>query len=376
MLGRNNYSGVKGGNIMKKTILRILGGIILNILLVVFLTSCGGGGSSESSSNNKTATITGTVAGTVVVAVDENDKEIDRDTATGTPKTFTLTVPIGHYYRFYFIENDGTSDVKICPLYQGSINVFFINTPVIIDLGFVDTSTGIAIPTNNPLEQGAIDGGENTSVPYKLALAGTWEVNSLASGPGAPWWLRGPITVCSNGSVSGVLEEYESDPDVISAVVSISTDGIITCTDMSTYRGHMDAGKTVIVGTSNWTTGSPGTTEISIWTKKGDSYSLADLAGTWEVNSLASGPGAPWWERGPITIDSNSSFSGTLTQSDGSLDNVSGTLNITADGIITMTGNDEDLRCSMDAGKTVVVCTSTWTTGSPGTTEIKVITKR
>lgn len=46
-------------------------------------------------------------------------------------------------------------------------------------------------------------------------------------------------------------------------------------------------------------------------------YTLADLSGNWEVNSLASGPGAPWWIRISLNIAADGSFSGTETDSDG-----------------------------------------------------------
>ena len=105
------------------------------------------------------------------------------------------------------------------------------------------------------------------------------------------------------------------------------------------------------------------------------SYSQDDLTGTWEINSLASGPGAPWWERGPITISSDGSFSGTVTYNDGNTGNPSGTFNISTDGIITLTGSSDFKGC-MDSGKTVIVCTDIWDTGSPGTTEIKVLTRK
>jgi hypothetical protein len=104
-------------------------------------------------------------------------------------------------------------------------------------------------------------------------------------------------------------------------------------------------------------------------------YSLNDLAGNWASNGLASGPGAPWWERASITVLADGSFSGSATDSSDSTENISGTFNITSGGIITLQGNSY-LQCAMDAGKTLVACTDTWTTGSPGTAEMKVMVKK
>ena len=163
-----------------KSNLRIVECVILSILLAVFLTACGsGGGGGNGDSGSKNAIITGTVAGTVVVAVDENDNEVDRDTATGTPKTFTLTVPVGGNYRFYFIENENTPNEKVYLLYQGTTNVFSITSAVTIDLGFVDTTSGVAVPTNNLLDiSGVTSGGENPDIPHFLSFAGTYSFNN------------------------------------------------------------------------------------------------------------------------------------------------------------------------------------------------------
>ena len=109
-------------------------------------------------------------------------------------------------------------------------------------------------------------------------LAGLWENNSLASGPGAPWWLRGPITITSNGSFSGTFEEYNSDPDGVSGSFSISSDGVLSSNDINPdFRAVMDLGKTVIIGTNTWDEEEAGTTEIITLLKKAGSYSLVPL---------------------------------------------------------------------------------------------------
>lgn len=140
------------------------------ILMAMFplIFSCGGGGGGSDSSVGTNATITGTVSGTVIVAIDENNNEVARVTATGagSPKSFTLIVPVGSKYRLYFIENEGTANEKVFFLYQGTTNVFNISSAVTIDLGFVDTSSGVAVPTNNPLAvSGVTSGGQDTSLP-------------------------------------------------------------------------------------------------------------------------------------------------------------------------------------------------------------------
>jgi hypothetical protein len=142
--------------------------LLLFLSIFPFVLSCGGGGGGGDSSEGNNATITGTVAGTVIVAINENNNEVARVTATGagSPKSFTLIVPVGSKYRLYFIENEGTANEKVFFLYQGTTNVFNISSAVTIDLGFVDTSSGVAVPTNNPLDvSGVTSGGQDTSLP-------------------------------------------------------------------------------------------------------------------------------------------------------------------------------------------------------------------
>jgi predicted secreted protein len=142
--------------------------LLLFLSIFPFVLSCGGGGGGGDSSEGNNATITGTVAGTVIVAIDENNNEVARVSATGagSPKSFTLIVPVGSKYRLYFIENEGTANEKVFFLYQDTTNVFNISSAVTIDLGFVDTSSGVAVPANNPLDvSGVTSGGQDTSLP-------------------------------------------------------------------------------------------------------------------------------------------------------------------------------------------------------------------
>ncbi|MEW6418018.1 MAG: fibronectin type III domain-containing protein [Nitrospirota bacterium] len=142
--------------------------MLLFLSIFPFVLSCGGGGGGGNGGGSQSATITGTVAGTVVVAINENNNEVARVTATGagSPKSFTLTVPVGGAYRFYLIEDEGTADEEVFFIYQDTTNVFNISSAVTVDLGFVDTSSGVAVPANNPLNiSGVTSGGQNTSLP-------------------------------------------------------------------------------------------------------------------------------------------------------------------------------------------------------------------
>ena len=227
----------------------------------VLLTACGGGGGSDGGggNNNQTpppatnATITGTVAGTTVKAFDLSGNEVASNTATGNPKTFSLNVPANGSYKFYLIENEGTASERVYALYQGTTNVFNIASAVTIDLGFVDTSTGKAVPTNNPLNvTGVTSGGENTAIPPSLikqyTASGTYTYNSVT----------GALTI--NFTSSNFVCE---GPSVGNSTFTVSS---ITATTMI-WNG--------------------GTTDEATWTRP--SGTAGDIVGTWTMSNSSTG---------------------------------------------------------------------------------------
>ncbi len=191
------------------------------VSFALFFPACGGGGGSDGGGGTPNATITGTVTGTIVVAVNANDNEVTRNTATGSPKTFTLSVPVGGNYRFCLIENENTPQERYCFLYQGTTNIFQISSATTIDLGFVDTSSGHGIPANNPLNcSGVTSGGENPNIPLCISapFTGTWS-GTMGSNVGT-----GPMTfnlTQSGANVSGTVSGL--NPGAISGTISGNT---------------------------------------------------------------------------------------------------------------------------------------------------------
>ena len=212
--------------------------------------------------------------------------------------------------------------------------------------------------------------------PYYSAsdLAGAWELNIIASGPGAPWWQRGRITVAANGSFTGTFIDHAGQSDPAAGSLALSSAGVVTFSGSAVARGALDVGKTVFAMTNTWTGFAAGTAELSVGVKMAASYTLADLAGTWDVNGFATGPGAPWWTRSHITIAADGSYTSANTESNGTITNTSGTLSITSAGVITRSGSTSS-RGVLDADKTVMVWTNLWTAGAPGTTQLEIATK-
>jgi hypothetical protein len=245
----------------------------------------------------------------------------------------------------------------------------------------MDSGKSIVVCTNST------DGGSTDisiitkkASSYSMAdLVGIWETNGLGS-PG-PWWQRGALTIGSDGSFSGIFDGSDGSSESLSGIFSITADGIITATGSNPNPSHrcvMDSGKRIVVCTNS--NDNVSTTEMHIFVKKAVSYSMADLVGKWEGNSLASGPCTPWWERASLTINGNGSLTASTVESTGQTNNITGaagTVSISSDGVVAFHGgSDIDLAGSMDADKTVMVWTGTFGGGCDGGTEIKIFTKK
>jgi len=162
------------------------------LCLLSFFSACGGGGGGDSvvglttpvtPATTGSTTITGSVSGGTIVAVNESNAEAARSTATtavaavaaSATKTFSLRVPSGHSYRFYLILNENTLDEAVYPIYQNTatdvyVNVFSIvnGSNLTIDIGLITTYTSptyIAFPQKSPIVAGVTSGGTITGVP-------------------------------------------------------------------------------------------------------------------------------------------------------------------------------------------------------------------
>ncbi len=212
------------------------------------------------------------------------------------------------------------------------------------------------------------------STQYSAAdLVGTWRLSALASGPSEPWWNTAVFTAGTGGAASGTSQKRNEPAEPLSFTWTVAADGQIKISvSSSSTKCYLGAGKTVFVCTETFRDGS---TNLIIGTKVGDTYSTDDLPGVWGVNSIASGSGAPWWEMGSVAVDSAGAFSGTLSYNNGTSSIKSGNLSIDAAGVITIEGSST-AQCRMDAGKTIIVCTDTWSASNPNTAEMKILTKK
>jgi hypothetical protein len=242
-----------------------------------------------------------------------------------------------------------TSPYTISPLTNGTPYYFVVTAVNAVDES-AESDQVSAVPN-------ATTGGY-----YPADLAGNWEGNGLASGNGAPWWERSSIIISGSGEITGTSTNSDEETEYPSGTFNITSSGIITVQGNAILQCAMDAGKSVFACTDTWTSGSPGTTEMKVFVKKGVSYAQSDLTGTWEMNQLGT-PGTHWM-RGTYNIDQYGSFSGPVIDNNSSSATLSGTAIIASTGKINLSipSINSTAECTMDADKTVFACTETDTT--------------
>ena len=162
--------------------------------LVLFLSACtesgSGGGTTPTAQTG--ASISGTVSGTRIVAVNTSDQIVaEDDTAGRTPNVlgqFSWSLgdlPVGTDIRLFFITGG-----NVYPLYFGtpSSNVFAVNAPGSITLGHVTTAGNQATPQTPPT--GVTPGPANPTPPPSVAP--TLTISNPSSNASLP---NGPVTI-------------------------------------------------------------------------------------------------------------------------------------------------------------------------------------
>jgi glucose/arabinose dehydrogenase len=165
--------------------------------LALILSACteSGGGANPIAVAN-TVTVSGTVGGTRIVAMNDNDQiVVEDDTAGRSPSApgrfpFTLaSLPVGSNLRLFFISNG-----SLFPFYLGGTNVFSFNSAGPINLGFVtmNTGTGRSTPEFPPVN--VIPQPENANTPPGLipGIAPAIVITSPSAGATVP---VGPVTI-------------------------------------------------------------------------------------------------------------------------------------------------------------------------------------
>jgi glucose/arabinose dehydrogenase len=165
--------------------------------LALILSACteSGGGANPIAVAN-TVTVSGTVGGTRIVAMNDNDQIVVEDDTAGRPPSapgrfpFTLaSLPVGSNLRLFFISNG-----SLFPFYLGGTNVFTFNSAEPVDLGFVtmNAGTGRSMPEFPPVNVTPKPENPNTPPGLIPGIAPTITITSPSAGAVVP---VGPVTV-------------------------------------------------------------------------------------------------------------------------------------------------------------------------------------
>jgi len=349
--------------------------LIFGVLGALALVGCGGGGggSSSVSGGAGTVTIQGSVPGTVFVAVNnDTNLEVGRVTATGTPKTFSMVVPTGMDYRFYVMENDGTSNSRVYPMYMGANNVFELDNTAdgqMISLGMVnpDMGTGKATPANiPPLMMGR---GANPAVPSSLAgmaffmdnvKGTTWGYSTMMTS-GTMGWEHGTLSFDSTGSgkMTGIVRNGSSLSDSGNVLYTMSLSGMLLNPGDNTFQCVVSRDMSVMVATFTDTTDGPA---MMIAQKRGGAYQAGglDMNGTWRFQRLTAGSDntTSGWAYGTMGIISGSASITSMTTNNGVGGGGTFVFSMNANGIMTE-ALDTSFYGVMSMDKSMIVATDT-----------------
>ncbi len=207
-------------------------------------------------------------------------------------------------------------------------------------------------------------------------LAGAWQGNVLYAGTDSSFETV-TETINSDGTFTGTYTKSDGTSGSLSGTLSISSEGTITCSgdcvDSTNYLAVLTPGETVMVATSGSSTTDAG---LHVYTKQNTSVSTTTLAGTWQGDGLASGPGAPWWDEDTLIINQNGTSSFAWIASNGTSGSTSGNVSVASGGTITLgLGSTSIVGTAsgvIDANTTVMVFTNTWSDGK--THEIRIFT--
>ena len=353
--------------------------LLFALTISIVLTACGGGGSSSDSGGvgpgTGTATIQGSVPGTVFVAVyNDNNTEAKRVTATGTPKTFSMVLPTGTEYRFYVMENEGTGNSRVYPMYMGTNNVFELDNTAdgqMISLGMINPNmaTGNATPANTPpLMMGR---GANAMVPPSLAgmaysmddaKGTTWGYNTMMTS-GTMGWEHGTLSFDNNGSghMTDIFRNGTSQANRNNIPYTMSLSGMLLNPGDDTFQCVVSSDRSVMVATFTDSTGGPA---MMIAQKRGGTFHTdgSDMTGIWRFQRLTAGNDnlSSGWAYGTMTFVSGAASITSITTNNGPGTLGNFTFSMDANGIMTQPPLvDPSFHGVMSMDKSMIVATDT-----------------
>ena len=361
-------------------------GIVTVLLFGMALAACGGGGGTAGDGGG-TATIQGSVPGTAFVAVDDDTNlEVGRVTATGTsgsPKTFSITVPTGRNYRFFVMENEGTANSRVYPMYIGTNNVFGLDNTAngqVISLGMVspDLTTGRFTPANHPvlmMGQGAtamIPPSSLAGIAFSMdnVMGTTWSYNTMMTS-GEMGWEHGTLSFDNNGlgHMTDISRNGAPLGDRENIPYTMSLSGMLLDPGDNTFQCVVSGDRNVMVATFTDSTFGPA---MMIAQKRGGTFATSNMTGTWRFQRLTAGGDntTSGWAYGTMDFISGSASITSMTTNAGVGGGGNFTFSMNGDGIMTE-ALDASFHGVMSMDKTMIVATD----ASGGNPELWVMMK-
>ena len=359
-------------------------GALFIILIAAALAACGGGGSGSTSDSGGIgtgtgpgtgmATIQGSVPGTAFMAVDnDTNLEAGRVTATGTPKTFSMVVPTGTNYRFYVMENEGTANSRVYPMYMGTNNVFELDNTAngqIISFGMIhpDLGTGKSTPANSPVLM--MGRGVNTVIPPSIAGSAfsmddvrgtTWGYNTMMTS-GTMGWEHGTLSFDNNGlgHMAGIVRNGTLLSDRVNIPYTMSLSGMLLDPGDNTFQCVVSSDMSVMVATFTDTTGGPA---MMVAQKRGGTFASdgSDMTGTWRFQRMTAGADntTSGWAYGTMQFVFGSASITSMTTNAGPGGGGNFTFSMDANGIMS-DALDASFHGVMSMDKTMIVATDTF----------------
>ncbi|MBW2167921.1 MAG: hypothetical protein JRG69_01465 [Deltaproteobacteria bacterium] len=200
-------------------------------------------------------------------------------------------------------------------------------------------------------------------------LEGTWSYEGLISGDTptqTPGWYWGSYTFDENGvlinatPVTDSLGNSDYVPD--DPGFNVGSEGILTSSGVSNFRGVMNDNKDMIFAVATMCPGRDtdvcGYNLLAMIKEGATSFNTVDLQGYWHVHGLTSGDSPQWtgWLYGSLNVDSAGNFTCSVQNSDGETNNQEGTLSITSNGIVTFV-EEASNHGVMNVDKDIIILT-------------------
>ena len=269
-----------------------------------------------------------------------------------------------------FYDDDSTITGYTVTAYDPSDNVAGTQTgtgsPIVVGGLTNGTAYTFKVTATNGTTFSAPSIASNSATPGNnlyAAWAGEWNNNFFFAGQAAPYWIRSTETLNADGTISGAITDSKNDiiPPYTGATWLFPYGMAVTINSGNPFSNEICFGSMdndVVACTATWPDGSP-VLVVGTKQKQGVSpYSMSDLASKWVRKALDIGQGGySSWDTAAVTMRSSGSFQGTDTKSDGTHKNVTGTMSLSAEGVLTCASgacNDTTMAGYMDAGKNIV----------------------